>query len=53
MKAIVQAFAVCVSDSVFGQLWRQFGAFLDIVIPLVLFAIILIAGGAVFFNFVH
>ena len=53
MKAMVLALATSVSESAFGQMWRQAGTFLDIVIPLILFAIILVSGIAVFFDFVH
>lgn len=47
MKAVVLALAASVSESVVGQLWRQVGAVLDVVIPIALFITVVVAGGTV------
>jgi len=53
MKALVLAMAASVSGSGFAQLWRQVGELLDLAIPIALLITVVIAGGAVFFGFVH
>jgi hypothetical protein len=53
MKAMVLALAASVSESAFGQLWRQVGAVLDVVIPIAMFIMVVIGGSAVFFGFLH
>lgn len=53
MKAVVLALAASVSESAFGDLWRKVGALLDIVIPIVLFFLLVLAAGAAIFGFVH
>jgi len=53
MKALAIAMATRVSDSAFGQAWRKAGDALDIAIPLVLAAALVVGVASVLFGFVQ
>jgi hypothetical protein len=50
MKAMVLALAASVGESAFAVRWRQVGAVLDLVIPIVLFITVVAAGATVLFG---
>ena len=53
MKALAIAMAARVGDSAVGEAWRKTGDMLDIVIPLVLAATLVVGTASVLFGFVH
>jgi hypothetical protein len=51
MMAVVSAVAARVGESAFGRAWRKTAEVLDMVIPIVLTAVLVIAAASILFGF--